>query len=489
MASASTPVKRPAEEVKQEPGVAVKKAKAEPCARTVVHWFRTDLRLKDNTALAAASKVASSLPDANVVALFVVSPDEWKKHDVAPVRIDFWMRSLKSLKRDLQNKFGIPLVVARAAKKSEVPGVVARVAKELKAVEVTANIEYEVNEAARDAQTKKLLEDAKIKFTTKHDQCVVEPGLVRTQQGKVYTVFTPFKNSWIKHVNADVGKTLALSPEPALNRFGFNSDMGTFLESHDEVPEGADITPELQTALAGSDAAKDRLSKIRANFPEGEDVAHDRLSAKFIEKHIKQYQVERNLPESSAIQGNFAGSSRLSPYLSAGVISARQCVVAAREANHKKLDSGSDGCVTWISEIVWRDFYRNILVFFPRVCKNKAFKEDTEKVDWSYDKEKFQAWCEGRTGFPIVDAGMRQLNRDGWMHNRLRMVVAMFLTKDLLIDWRWGEKYFMENLIDGDFASNNGGWQWAASTGTDAQPYFRGEVSTGALFYFDNLFI
>jgi deoxyribodipyrimidine photolyase len=116
---------------------------------------------------------------------------------------------------------------------------------------------------------------------------------------------------------------------------------------------------------------------------------------------------------------------------------------------------------TWISELVWRDFYRHILFAHPRVCKYKAYKADTDSIPWSYDKDLFQKWCEGQTGYPIVDAGMRQLNETGWMHNRLRMIVAMFLTKHLLIDWRWGEKYFMQNLIDGDFASNNGGWQWA----------------------------
>lgn len=295
------------------------------------------------------------------------------------------------------------------------------------------------------------------------------------QEGKVYTVFTPFKNTWIKYVAADPKVTLALSPEPLPNRFSFSKDHLEFVESHSKVPEAADITPELLEALAGTEEVKKKLERIRANFPEGESIAHDRLKNKFIAKNIKAYNTERNLPEYSAIPENFAGSSRLSPYLSAGILSARQCVVAAKEANSGKLDSGSEGCMTWISEVVWRDFYRNILVAFPRVCKRKAFKEDTEKVEWSYDQEIFKTWCEGRTGFPIVDAGMRQLVKDGFMHNRLRMIVAMFLTKDLMIDWRMGEKFFMQHLIDGDFASNNGGWQWAASTGTDAQPYFRGE--------------
>jgi deoxyribodipyrimidine photo-lyase len=129
--------------------------------------------------------------------------------------------------------------------------------------------------------------------------------------------------------------------------------------------------------------------------------------------------------------------------------------------------------VTWISELIWREFYRHVLVGYPRVCKGRAFRPETEDVRWRNDETGFRAWCEGRTGFPVVDAAMRQLARTGWMHNRLRMIAASFLVKDLLVDWRRGESWFMEHLVDGDFASNNGGWQWAASTGTDAQPYIR----------------
>ncbi|KAI9008683.1 deoxyribodipyrimidine photo-lyase [Hyaloraphidium curvatum] len=476
----SAPSKRPADDGAEVPAKKPRTTSearpaptGPPASRTVLHWFRVDLRTADNSALHAASERARALGDANLVGLYVVSPAEWAKHDIAPVRIDLWMRTLELLKEDLQSKFGVPLVVARAEKRRDVPELVAKLANDLNAAEVTWNIEYEVNELARDAATKKLLEAKGVKVTEKHDQCVVQPGLVRTKESKIYTVFTPFKNSWIRHVAADTAKTLALSPNPEANRFPFSKSHTTIFDSHFSVPEASDITPELHAELAGSDEAKLRLSRIRSLFPAGEPAAQDRLHAKFLAKHIKQYHVERNLPEHSATPDLFAGSSRLSPYLSCGSLSARQCVAAARTANNGKLEGGSEGIAVWISEIVWRDFYRNILVAFPRVCKNKAFKEETEKVAWSYDEEKFKMWCEGRTGFPIVDAGMRQLKKDGWMHNRLRMIVAMFLTKDLLIDWRLGERYFMKNLIDGDFASNNGGWQWAASTGTDAQPYFR----------------
>ncbi|MEO1513280.1 MAG: FAD-binding domain-containing protein, partial [Planctomycetota bacterium] len=161
------------------------------------------------------------------------------------------------------------------------------------------------------------------------------------------------------------------------------------------------------------------------------------------------------------------------PYLAHGVISPRQCVEAALGVNQGRIDSGDPGVIGWIEELIWREFYQHVIAAFPRVCKGRAFRTDMDRVEWSHDQGLFDAWREGRTGYPIVDAAMRQLAQTGWMHNRLRMIVAMFLTKDLMIDWRWGERHFMNRLVDGDFASNNGGWQWSASTGTDAQPYFR----------------
>ena len=166
----------------------------------------------------------------------------------------------------------------------------------------------------------------------------------------------------------------------------------------------------------------------------------------------------------------------MSAYLTIGVISARQCYLAAVNAHEQLQDNASDNndINRWISELAWRDFYRHVLADKPELIRHQAYKVDVDqKIAWSYDKQDFAAWCRGQTGIPLVDAAMRCLNATGFMHNRLRMVTAMFLTKDLLIDWRLGERYFMQQLIDGDFASNNGGWQWSASTGTDSAPYFR----------------
>ncbi|MCY1406591.1 Deoxyribodipyrimidine photo-lyase [compost metagenome] len=200
-------------------------------------------------------------------------------------------------------------------------------------------------------------------------------------------------------------------------------------------------------------------------WPAGETEAHDRLQ-RFIDEAVDDYQLQRDFPA-------VAGTSQLSPYLAAGVISPRQCLLRALGHNHGEFDSGNSGLVTWINELIWREFYKHILNGYPRVSRHRAFRQETEALPWRHAPDELKAWQEGRTGIPIIDAAMRQLLATGWMHNRLRMIVAMFLTKNLLIDWREGERFFMRHLIDGDLAANNGGWQWSASTGTDAVPYFR----------------
>ena len=222
---------------------------------------------------------------------------------------------------------------------------------------------------------------------------------------------------------------------------------------------------------------------LRDLWPAGEDEARQRL-ATFADQQIDYYQDERDFPAKP-------GTSQLSAYLAAGVISPRQCLHAALQSNQGEFESGSPGAVTWINELLWREFYKHILVGYPRVSKQRAFRAETEALAWRQVPEELAAWQEARTGLPIIDAAMRQLLETGWMHNRLRMVVAMFLTKNLLIDWREGERFFMRHLIDGDLAANNGGWQWSASTGTDAAPYFRifNPLSQSEKFDREGLFI
>ena len=217
-------------------------------------------------------------------------------------------------------------------------------------------------------------------------------------------------------------------------------------------------------------------------WPAGEPEARKRL--KKFSARISSYDQARDVPSVN-------GTSLLSPYLAAGVISPRQCMAAALAANGGKITGKNDGARIWISELTWRDFYTHVMVGFPRVSKHQPFKPKTEAIPWRDSEKDFSAWKNGRTGYPIVDAGMRQLNQTGWMHNRLRMVTAMFLSKHLLIDWRLGERYFMQKLIDGDLSANNGGWQWSASTGTDSVPYFRifNPFSQSKRFDTDGIFI
>ena len=196
-----------------------------------------------------------------------------------------------------------------------------------------------------------------------------------------------------------------------------------------------------------------------------EDTAHEQLK-EFLDKDGLQYHEQRDLPELDA-------TSRLSFYLALGVLSPRQCIYTAWQRNGCLLSGGENGLDSWINELVWREFYRHLIVAYPELCKHRAFRSDYENVPWRDNDSDFERWCKGETGYPIVDAAMKQLVDQGWMHNRLRMVTAMFLTKHLLIDWHKGEKFFSQHLVDADLASNNGGWQWSASTGADGAPYFR----------------
>jgi deoxyribodipyrimidine photo-lyase len=200
-------------------------------------------------------------------------------------------------------------------------------------------------------------------------------------------------------------------------------------------------------------------------WPAGEAHAKRRMES-FLESRIDEYKERRDFP-------GVNGTSTISPYLTSGVVSARQVIHAAMGVNQNKHDAGKNGVVKWIEEVVWREFYKHMLIGFPRLSKHRPLQLETERIRWKTNDEHLRAWKEGRTGYPMVDAAMRQLTRRGWMHNRVRMITAAFLSKDLFLDWREGERWFMRNLVDGDLANNNGGWQWSASVGADAQPYFR----------------
>lgn len=400
-------------------------------------WFRNDLRLDDQPALNAACR----LSDRGVLAVFVASPEQWLSHDWAPVKVDLIRRTLIELSARLaEKKIALKVIDAPAFKKA--PEAIVACAKEHGCDALFSNREYELNELKRDQDVETLFKEQVGTVHSYTDQCLFEPGELRTGQGNFYTVYSPFKRAWYKKYAEDPGYGKPLGAPKAQR----------------EMVSTPDVIPE------AFDGYRD-IPAHAASWKAGEREARRRLD-RFVEKHLGTYKDERDFP---AIDG----TSSLSPYLACGAISLRRCVLEALRWNDGELEKGSPGAVHWISELIWREFYKHILVGFPRVCMHRAFNIATERLRWSQNGEHLLAWQEGRTGVPIVDAAMRQLLQTGWMHNRLRMVAAMYLTKNLFIDWREGERFFMRHLVDGDLAANNGGWQWSASTGTDAAPYFR----------------
>ncbi len=397
-------------------------------------WFRNDLRLQDNPALRNAFEQSM-----NVHAIFIFSNKQLKKHNEANVKIDFLKSNLFLLDEKL-NKLNVPLTIIDSSGFDDNTSLIEQFVEKKNIKKVFWNNQFGEDEAIRDKLVKILLDKKNIDYETYNDQIIYEPGFLKTGQGLPYSVFTPFKRKWIENFEMDF-----LDIEyryEAKNDLDYSSNVHDFDFNHKKNHQ---VNMEL--------------------WPAGEDAAETRL-LRFLNEKAKDYSKNRNDPI-------LDGTSRISPYLALGIISSKKCILEALKINNFEFNSGHIGVTKWIDEIVWREFYKNIMFSFPKVSKGQPFQDYSKAIVWRYNEDEFNAWKEGRTGFPIVDAALRQLLHEGWMHNRLRMVVAMFFTKNMLHDWRLGEAYFMQNLIDGDFASNNGGWQWSSSTGTDAAPYFR----------------
>ena len=422
-----------------------------------LHWFRRDLRTHDNTALAHAVSQARE-SQGKVSAVFILTPQQWLEHDMSLVQVDFILRTLAVLQRDLTRQFGIKMHILDSSNFADGVNTLSDFCQSHDITEVTANIEYEVNEVARDELATATLHELGITFERHHDQCILPPDSVTTNDGNMYQVFTPFYKKWQSLLETSPPK---LHPLTLLKQ---KVDADWLTDAQDRLDELSQQVIK-DYAIKQNCQTDEALSYCRANYRAGETEAKHRLD-QFIADDIKQYDIARDRPADDA-------TSRLSAYLTIGAISPRYCYLQATRALQASPDDGKD-VSRWISELAWRDFYRHVIANRPDIVKGNAYKTDTDKrVNWAYDEADFKQWCEGKTGVPLVDAAMRYLKETGFMHNRLRMVTAMFLTKDLLIDWRWGERYFMQTLIDGDFASNNGGWQWSASVGTDSAPYFR----------------
>ncbi|MCJ1476259.1 hypothetical protein MMC13_004925 [Lambiella insularis] len=417
----------------------------------VIHWFKCDLRIMDNKALHLASRKAKA-HGVPLICIYLVSPQDFEAHLTSPARVDFILRTLEVLKSDLA-KLDIPLYVETVEKRKAIPGRIFELCEKWGVSHMFANTEYEVDELRREAQMVRKGIEKGIAFDVVPDTCVVAPGELASGQGKQYAVYSPWFRAWTAYLNSHPDQLDLYEPpskNPSNTRTSFND---LFDRDIPTAPENKKLTDE-------------EKKRFRSMWPPGEHEAHDRLN-KFLVERVKKYKEVRNFPA-------HGGTAMLSVHFASGTLSARTAVASARNANStKNIDGGNPNITNWISEVAWRDFYKHVLANWPFICMNKPFKPEYTNITWEYSSELFEAWCTGRTGYPIVDAAMRQLNHTAYMHNRCRMIVASFLAKDLLIDWRMGERYFMEHLIDGDFANNNGGWGFSASTGVDPQPYFR----------------
>ena len=388
-------------------------------------WFRRDLRLHDHAALYHALKDSAAVHCVFVFDTEILDKLEEKQDR----RVEFIWYSLHELQGHLQ-QLGSTLHVLHGKASDVVP----RLANELGTQAVFCNHDYEPDAMRRDALVAETLAQRGIAFHHYKDQVIFEKDEVLTAAGKPFSVFTPYKNAWLKKMNDfflrayPVEKYLSnLAPSPAL-----------------PMP-----------SLAALGFAATNLATL--NLPTGESGAGKLLDD--FTRRMEQYRVARDFP---AVKG----VSYLSVHLRFGTISIRHL------AAHAFYAAGA-GAQTWLGELIWREFYQMLLHHHPHLAQGQAFKNKFNAIGFSNDPGKFGAWCEARTGYPLIDAAMRQLNQTGYMHNRLRMVAASFLVKDLHVDWRRGEQYFAQHLLDFDLAANNGGWQWAASTGCDAQPWFR----------------
>ncbi|MBN2682746.1 MAG: deoxyribodipyrimidine photo-lyase [Bacteroidales bacterium] len=376
--------------------------------KTAIFWFRRDLRLDDNVGLFQAMN--SGL---RVLPIFVFDSeilDELPKNDA---RVDFIFKEISYLKKSLE-EMGSSLLILKGKPIEQIPAIV----KKYNVAKIFVNSDYEPYAIERDSKIGKFCNENGIDFLTHKDQVVFEKDEILSKSGNPYTVFTPYSKSWKEKL-----KTISIEAKE------IDKLSGNFIKTR----------PFPNTTL--------------------EQLGFSPSAIEFLNKEIdldkiRNYHINRDLP-------SVAGTSRLSVHLRFGTVSIRKLVKIALENNEK-----------WLNELIWREFYMQILWHFPNIVKN-SFRKKYDRMVWRNNSAEFEAWKNGKTGYPIVDAGMREMNETGFMHNRLRMITASFLTKHLLIDWRWGEAYFAEKLLDYELSSNNGGWQWAAGTGCDAVPYFR----------------
>jgi deoxyribodipyrimidine photo-lyase len=401
----------------------------------VLFWHRRDLRIRDNLGLAAARNRT-----AKVIGVFCLDPGILEGDDIAPARVTYMIGSLAELQESYKGA-GSELLILQGPPDKAIP----KLASALGAAAVYWNRDVEPYSRERDRAVAEALKDKDIERSTQYwDQLLLPPDALKTGSGKPYKVYTPFWRKWIKQEKQP--------PVPALSdATGLSSkEKATANKAGNiDLPTAKDLGYEWENELLLAPGEKAALAQLE-NFCDDQ-------------RAIAEYDEQRDYP-------GIAGTSTLSAALKFGTLGIRTVWEAACDAYSRARSEETHANIrTWQQELAWREFYQGVMYTFPELAEG-PYREPLKDFPWDNDKELFQAWCEGKTGYPIVDAAMRQLNQTGWMHNRCRMIVASFLTKDLIIDWRWGEKYFMQRLYDGDLSSNNGGWQWSASSGMDPKP-------------------
>lgn len=374
-----------------------------------IFWFRRDLRFHDNTALHHALQNETPL-----LPIFIFDKTILDKlEDKDDARVSFLHARVQALKTKLE-EHGSSLKVFYGTPEEAF----SKLFIDYTVNEIYCNRDYEPYALSRDQKIENLAETNGASFYSFKDQVIFERDEIKTDTGNCYKVYTPYSRKWKNKYQAGNFSPL---PDHLVHQHWLKT------EAFEAI--GLDLMGFTQSKIPIPSAEVDRTI-------------------------VKNYTEKRNFP-------SVKGTTRLGIHLRFGTVGIREMVTFAAKTNE-----------TWLNELIWREFYMQVLANFPHVVE-KAFKKDYDAIPWLRDEEAFEKWCQGKTGYPIVDAGMRELNATGFMHNRVRMITASFLTKHLLIDWRWGEAYFARKLLDFELASNNGGWQWAAGTGTDAQPYFR----------------
>jgi deoxyribodipyrimidine photo-lyase len=407
----------------------------------ILHWFRRDFRVRDNAALFAAAQEAG--PGGSVTGIFIIDARWWMagEQKLGAHQAAFWLASLAELRASLESR-GIQLILRTS---SDPVAAILQLARQIGAGAITCNKEYEPAQIEMDDRLERAAAGEGIVVRCYKDAAIFEEQEILTGQGGVYSVFTPYKNAWLKRLAGEPPECLGLPPKTAPAK-----------------AQRSEPIPSLESLGFATPVL---------DFPPGERSAA-RMLAHFCRQALATYSQTRDFPALSLPGIDSQGVSRLSAHFNAGTLSIRQAVCAALDAAEKAKPAGRKSVETFLAELIWREFYRMILYNFPHTG-SQPFNDNYRHIRWRNDPALLAAWQEGRTGYPIVDAAMMQLRQTGFMHNRLRMIAAMFLTKDLDTHWIQGERFFMRSLVDYDQASNVGGWQWSASTGTDAVPYFR----------------